>query len=150
MTTVRLGRREREMILLRADGLTVPESADTLGIMRNTGASHYNAAKSKLGVSGGSALIHEAYMAEAVDRPEPDPGDGIPVCLHDEEHQVLILMTKGLDATEMATALGWSVYRARKTARHLMATLGAKNASHTIKRAWQLGLLGPEKSHVRT
>ena len=74
-----LSSRDLEMLRLLAQGRTLPQIADTLGIAYKTAANSSSRIKTKLGVSGTADLIRIAIRSGLVDRdagPSAPPSEG--------------------------------------------------------------------------
>jgi two-component system invasion response regulator UvrY len=74
-----LSSRDLEMLRLMAQGRTLPQIADTLGIAYKTAANNSSRIKAKLGASGNADLIRIAIRSGLVDRdagPPASPSEG--------------------------------------------------------------------------
>ncbi|MFI9630039.1 helix-turn-helix transcriptional regulator [Streptomyces sp. NPDC052042] len=142
MIPVRLTAGEKALVELLANGLTVKQAAVALGISPNTAESRYASARRKAGgVPGAPGLVHQSYMANALDRPEAvDDADA--VHLTGDQKQTLDLMAEGLNASQIAQKTKRPLPVVRRDARDVTAAVGGTSPAHTIKRAWQLRLLG--------
>ncbi|KAB7835528.1 helix-turn-helix transcriptional regulator [Streptomyces mobaraensis] len=99
-----------------------------------------------------SALAHTAYAHSAFPLPVPDDGDedGPPPVLTALERALLWWRAQGMSLREMAVDSGLSQGRLRLVDDSLVAKLGAVGRVHTIRRAWQLGILSRPPAEVRS
>jgi DNA-binding NarL/FixJ family response regulator len=69
----------------------------------------------------------------------PDPADRLKVT--PREHEVLIALSRGLDATRIAGALGISLHTTRDHIRSVMGKLGVRTQLDAVVTAERLGLV---------
>jgi DNA-binding NarL/FixJ family response regulator len=91
----------------------------------------------------GDAALHVAGVAAgaagAVPAGAPMPPEDMP--LTPREHEVLLLLGRGLDPTNIARELGLSIHTARGHVKRILAKLGAHSQLEAVIIAVQLGLL---------
>ncbi|MGW3659070.1 response regulator transcription factor [Streptomyces sp. NPDC005151] len=100
-------------------------------------------------VSAGEALLSPGPTARLISRvlrgPElPSRGaPGGPDCLSDRERQVLGLVARGLNNTEIAETLGLSPLTAKTHVSRIMGKLGARDRAQLVIVAYESGLAVP-------
>ena len=99
-------------------------------------------------VAAGEALLSPGpdgpadRAVPAQPRPAPAPGGG-PECLSDREREVLALVARGLNNTEIAEALGLSPLTAKTHVSRIMGKLGARDRAQLVIVAYESGLVTP-------
>jgi DNA-binding NarL/FixJ family response regulator len=71
------------------------------------------------------------------------PATGGPDCLSERERQVLTLVARGLNNTEIAEALGLSPLTAKTHVSRVMGKLGARDRAQLVMVAYESGLVVP-------
>lgn len=102
-------------------------------------------------VAAGEALLSPGPTARLIARvlrlPEgPPPGGPAPerlAALSDRERQVLALVARGLNNTEVAEALGLSPLTAKTHVSRIMGKLGARDRAQLVIAAYESGLVAP-------
>ncbi|RII17216.1 Response regulator protein VraR [Streptomyces sp. YIM 130001] len=99
-------------------------------------------------VAAGDALLSPGPTARLIarvlrspDAPAPTP-DG-PDCLTERERQVLALVARGLNNTEVAETLGLSPLTAKTHVSRMMGKLGARDRAQLVIVAYESGLITP-------
>ncbi|MFB7290499.1 response regulator transcription factor [Actinacidiphila glaucinigra] len=102
-------------------------------------------------VAAGEALLSPGPTARLIARvlrlPEgPPPGGPAPerlAALSERERQVLTLVARGLNNTEIAEALGLSPLTAKTHVSRIMGKLGARDRAQLVIAAYESGLVAP-------
>ncbi|WP_431967952.1 response regulator [Actinacidiphila sp. bgisy160] len=102
-------------------------------------------------VAAGEALLSPGPTARLIARvlrlPEgPPPGGPAPerlAALSERERQVLALVARGLNNTEVAEALGLSPLTAKTHVSRIMGKLGARDRAQLVIAAYESGLVAP-------
>ncbi|MGW8888011.1 response regulator [Streptomyces sp. NPDC055749] len=100
-------------------------------------------------VAAGEALLSPGPTARLIARvlsapTAPAPGSpGGPDCLTDRERQVLGLVARGLNNTEIAETLGLSPLTAKTHVSRIMGKLGARDRAQLVIVAYESGLVVP-------
>jgi DNA-binding NarL/FixJ family response regulator len=99
-------------------------------------------------VTAGDALLSPGPTARLIERFLRSPsallpsGSG-PDCLSDRERQVLTLVARGLNNTEIAEALGLSPLTAKTHVSRIMGKVGARDRAQLVIVAYESGLVTP-------
>ncbi|ULR50531.1 response regulator [Streptomyces deccanensis] len=100
-------------------------------------------------VAAGEALLSPGPTARVIARllrgpttPSALP-DGGPDCLSDREKEVLTLVARGLNNTEIADALGLSPLTAKTHVSRIMGKLGARDRAQLVIVAYESGMVTP-------
>ncbi|MFB6551569.1 response regulator [Streptomyces sp. NPDC056405] len=98
-------------------------------------------------VTAGDALLSPGPTARLIERflrspSTPVPGGG-PGCLSDRERQVLTLVARGLNNTEIADSLGLSPLTAKTHVSRIMGKLGARDRAQLVIVGYESGLVTP-------
>lgn len=97
-------------------------------------------------VAGGEALLSPGPTARLISRflrsPSPSVAGG-PECLSDREREVLSLVARGLNNTEIAEALGLSPLTAKTHVSRIMGKTGARDRAQLVIVAYESGLVTP-------
>ncbi|OKI90215.1 response regulator transcription factor [Streptomyces sp. CB02414] len=99
-------------------------------------------------VTAGDALLSPGPTARLIERFLRSPampmagGDG-PGCLSDRERQVLTLVARGLNNTEIAESLGLSPLTAKTHVSRIMGKLGTRDRAQLVIVAYESGLVTP-------
>ncbi|WP_217252027.1 response regulator transcription factor [Streptomyces sp. AC602_WCS936] len=99
-------------------------------------------------VTAGDALLSPGPTARLIERFLHSPaalvagGDG-PDCLSDRERQVLTLVARGLNNTEIADSLGLSPLTAKTHVSRIMGKLGTRDRAQLVIVAYESGLVTP-------
>ncbi|GAB2752022.1 response regulator transcription factor [Streptomyces bullii] len=99
-------------------------------------------------VAAGDALLSPGPTARLIERflrsPSPAPvADVGPACLSDREREVLALVARGLNNTEIGEALGLSPLTAKTHVSRIMGRLGARDRAQLVIVAYESGLVTP-------
>jgi DNA-binding NarL/FixJ family response regulator len=99
-------------------------------------------------VAAGEALLSPGPTARLIERfprgpSAPAPAAGGPDCLSDREREVLTLVARGLNNTEIADALGLSPLTAKTHVSRIMGKLGARDRAQLVIVAFESGLVTP-------
>ncbi|WP_328910071.1 response regulator transcription factor [Streptomyces sp. NBC_00234] len=100
-------------------------------------------------VAAGEALLSPGPTARLIARVLSAPtapaagGGGGPDCLTDRERQVLGLVARGLNNTEIAESLGLSPLTAKTHVSRIMGKLGARDRAQLVIVAYESGLVVP-------
>ncbi|MFJ4866901.1 MULTISPECIES: LuxR C-terminal-related transcriptional regulator [unclassified Streptomyces] len=134
--------RETEVLGRMAVGECIREISEHLGISKNTVLNCVMFASAKLGGGRTPGVVHAAYIHEQLPRPKSDER----LNLHARQVAIIECISLGLSMKEMANKLGYSSLSMRLNVNELFRRLDAKNASHAVTRAWELGILQCERS----
>lgn len=100
-------------------------------------------------VAVGEALLSPGPTARLIERflrspsmPTAGTGDG-PECLSEREREVLALVARGLNNTEIAEALGLSPLTAKTHVSRIMGKLGVRDRAQLVIVAYESGLVTP-------
>ncbi|MFE9493522.1 MULTISPECIES: response regulator [Streptomyces] len=97
-------------------------------------------------VAAGEALLSPGPTARLIERflrsPSAPPTAG-PECLSERERQVLTLVARGLNNTEIAEALGLSPLTAKTHVSRIMGKLGARDRAQLVVVGYESGLVTP-------
>ncbi|MFI9818979.1 response regulator [Streptomyces sp. NPDC052013] len=97
-------------------------------------------------VAAGDALLSPGPTARLIERflrsPAPSVAAG-PECLSGREREVLTLVARGLNNTEIAEALGLSPLTAKTHVSRMMGKLGARDRAQLVIVAYESGLVAP-------
>jgi DNA-binding NarL/FixJ family response regulator len=97
-------------------------------------------------VAAGEALLSPGPTARLIERflrsPAAPPTAG-PECLSDREREVLALVARGLNNTEIAESLGLSPLTAKTHVSRIMGKLGARDRAQLVIVAYESGLVTP-------
>ncbi|MFD0144054.1 MULTISPECIES: response regulator transcription factor [unclassified Streptomyces] len=99
-------------------------------------------------VAAGESLLSPGPTARLIARvlATPDtPVTGGPEELSDRERQVLALVARGLNNTEIAEALGLSPLTAKTHVSRIMGKLGARDRAQLVIAAYESGLVAPSR-----
>ncbi|MEU6988136.1 response regulator transcription factor [Streptomyces sp. NPDC046324] len=99
-------------------------------------------------VAAGESLLSPGPTARLIARvlATPDtPVTGGPEGLSDRERQVLALVARGLNNTEIAEALGLSPLTAKTHVSRIMGKLGARDRAQLVISAYESGLVAPSR-----
>ncbi|MEV5815603.1 response regulator transcription factor [Streptomyces mutabilis] len=99
-------------------------------------------------VTAGDALLSPGPTARLIERflrsPSTPVGGGEgPDCLSDRERQVLTLVARGLNNTEIADSLGLSPLTAKTHVSRIMGKLGTRDRAQLVIVAYESGLVTP-------
>ncbi|MFG2883307.1 response regulator [Streptomyces sp. NPDC048297] len=98
-------------------------------------------------VAAGEALLSPGPTARLIERflrsPSAPPPTGGPECLSDREREVLTLVARGLNNTEIAEALGLSPLTAKTHVSRIMGKLGARDRAQLVIVGYESGLVVP-------
>ncbi|MFF3558717.1 response regulator [Streptomyces sp. NPDC002574] len=102
-------------------------------------------------VAAGEALLSPGPTARLIarvlrlpDSPRPGgPAPGRTAALSERERQVLTLVARGLNNTEIAEALGLSPLTAKTHVSRIMGKLGARDRAQLVIAAYESGLVSP-------
>lgn len=86
-------------------------------------------------VAAGDALLSPGPTARLIERflrTPSTPATGGPGCLSDREREVLTLIARGLNNTEIAEALGLSPLTARTHVSRIMGKAGARDRAQLV------------------
>ncbi|MGN9758950.1 response regulator [Streptomyces sp. SD31] len=97
-------------------------------------------------VAAGESLLSPGPTARLIERflrsPSP-PTAGGPECLSEREREVLTLVARGLNNTEIADALGLSPLTAKTHVSRIMGKLGARDRAQLVIVAYESGMVAP-------
>ncbi|WP_392670374.1 response regulator [Streptomyces sp. LN785] len=102
-------------------------------------------------VAAGEALLSPGPTARLISRVLRQPelpsraAPGGPDCLSDRERQVLRLVARGLNNTEIAESLGLSPLTAKTHVSRIMGKLGARDRAQLVIVAYESGLAVPAR-----
>lgn len=137
---VTLTRRQWQLLVQVADGRSVTEAAQDLGIAYSSAREHVRRARYRLyGAPDVETALAIGYALGALPAPVPSPGG--PLAFSREQRVVAALVARGMSPSQIAVALNWPVKDMRERVDTLMKMLRARNRAHFVKRAWQHGLL---------
>ncbi|MDH6519184.1 DNA-binding NarL/FixJ family response regulator [Streptomyces sp. SAI-208] len=98
-------------------------------------------------VAAGDALLSPGPTARLIERflrsPSVPVAGGGPECLSDREREVLALVARGLNNTEIAEALGLSPLTAKTHVSRIMGKLGARDRAQLVIVAYESGMVTP-------
>ncbi|MER6289663.1 response regulator transcription factor [Streptomyces sviceus] len=98
-------------------------------------------------VAAGEALLSPGPTARLIERflrsPSVPVAGGGPECLSDREREVLALVARGLNNTEIAEALGLSPLTAKTHVSRIMGKLGARDRAQLVIVAYESGTVTP-------
>ncbi|MGW1747818.1 response regulator [Streptomyces sp. NPDC002092] len=97
-------------------------------------------------VAAGEALLSPGPTARLIERflrSPSAPATGGPECLSDREREVLALLARGLNNTEIGEALGLSPLTAKTHVSRIMGKLGARDRAQLVIVAYESGLVTP-------
>ena len=97
-------------------------------------------------VAAGEALLSPGPTARLIERflrSPSAPATGGPECLSDREREVLTLLARGLNNTEIGEALGLSPLTAKTHVSRIMGKLGARDRAQLVIVAYESGLVTP-------
>ncbi|GHE55136.1 DNA-binding response regulator [Streptomyces cellulosae] len=98
-------------------------------------------------VAAGDALLSPGPTARLIARflrsPAATPATAGPDCLSDREREVLTLVARGLNNTEIAGTLGLSPLTAKTHVSRTMGKLGARDRAQLVVVAYESGLVAP-------
>ncbi|MGC9377699.1 response regulator [Streptomyces sp. MH13] len=99
-------------------------------------------------VTAGDALLSPGPTARLIERflrspSAPVTGGGGPDCLSDRERQVLTLVARGFNNTEIADCLGLSPLTAKTHVSRIMGKLGARDRAQLVIVGYESGLVTP-------
>jgi DNA-binding NarL/FixJ family response regulator len=100
-------------------------------------------------VAAGDALLSPGPTARLIARLLRGPTtpaalpDGGPDCLSDREKEVLTLVARGLNNTEIADTLGLSPLTAKTHVSRIMGKLGARDRAQLVIVAYESGMVTP-------
>ncbi|MGW0820031.1 response regulator [Streptomyces sp. NPDC002845] len=100
-------------------------------------------------VAAGEALLSPGPTARLIARllrgpaTPPVPSGAGPDCLSDREREVLTLVARGLNNTEIAETLGLSPLTAKTHVSRIMGKLGARDRAQLVIVAYESGLVTP-------
>jgi DNA-binding NarL/FixJ family response regulator len=97
-------------------------------------------------VAAGEALLSPGPTARLIERflrSPSAPTTGGPECLSDREREVLTLVARGFNNTEIAEALGLSPLTAKTHVSRIMGKLGARDRAQLVVVAYESGMVTP-------
>ncbi|MBL1080820.1 response regulator transcription factor [Streptomyces actinomycinicus] len=97
-------------------------------------------------VAAGESLLSPGPTARLIARflrTPPVPVAGGPECLSEREREVLALVARGLNNTEVGEALGLSPLTAKTHVSRIMGKLGARDRAQLVVVAYESGLVTP-------
>ncbi|MEV0171742.1 response regulator transcription factor [Streptomyces sp. NPDC050803] len=97
-------------------------------------------------VAAGEALLSPGPTARLIERflrSPSTPTAGGPECLSEREREVLALVARGLNNTEVAEALGLSPLTAKTHVSRIMGKLGARDRAQLVIVAYESGMVTP-------
>ena len=97
-------------------------------------------------VAAGDALLSPGPTARLIERflrSPTTPPTGGPECLSDREREVLTLVARGLNNTEIAEVLGLSPLTAKTHVSRIMGKLGARDRAQLVIVGYESGLVIP-------
>ncbi|MFF4796948.1 response regulator [Streptomyces sp. NPDC001351] len=97
-------------------------------------------------VAAGEALLSPGPTARLIERflrSRSAPATGGPECLSEREREVLTLLARGLNNTEIGEALGLSPLTAKTHVSRIMGKLGARDRAQLVIVAYESGLVTP-------
>jgi DNA-binding NarL/FixJ family response regulator len=102
-------------------------------------------------VAGGDALLSPGPTSRLIARflrsPTATPPETGPECLTDREREVLTLVARGLNNTEIGDVLGLSPLTAKTHVSRIMGKLGARDRPQLVIVAYESGLVTPGTIH---
>ncbi|WP_139333522.1 LuxR C-terminal-related transcriptional regulator [Mycobacterium sp. SP-6446] len=140
-----LSPREREVLMLAAEGLTNPEIAAQLRIGLETVKTYVKQALAKLGARDRNEAVAMVFRDRGQHPGSPaNAPEGLQerlASLSGREYEVMSLLYKGRSTREMAALLHISANTVRSHVKHVLTTLGAANRAEAM--AMLAGLLSP-------
>ncbi|GGJ13326.1 response regulator transcription factor [Streptomyces brasiliensis] len=98
-------------------------------------------------VAAGDSLLSPGPTARLIARflrsPAATPATGGPDCLSDREREVLTLVGRGLNNTEIGEVLGLSPLTAKTHVSRIMGKLGARDRAQLVIVAYESGMVTP-------
>ncbi|GGW80884.1 response regulator [Streptomyces lomondensis] len=97
-------------------------------------------------VAAGESLLSPGPTARLIERflrSPSAPASGGPECLSGREREVLALVARGLNNTEIADALGLSPLTAKTHVSRIMGKLGARDRAQLVIVAYESGMVTP-------
>jgi DNA-binding NarL/FixJ family response regulator len=97
-------------------------------------------------VAAGEALLSPGPTGRLIERflrTPSAPATGGPECLSDREREVLTLLARGLNNTEIGEALGLSPLTAKTHVSRIMGKVGARDRAQLVILAYESGLVTP-------
>ncbi|MFF8170006.1 response regulator [Streptomyces chartreusis] len=97
-------------------------------------------------VTAGDSLLSPGPTARLIERflrSPSAPAAGGPECLSEREREVLTLVARGLNNTEIAEALGLSPLTAKTHVSRIMGKLGARDRAQLVVVAYESGMVTP-------
>jgi len=97
-------------------------------------------------VAAGEALLSPGPTARLIERflrSPSTPATGGPECLSDREREVLALVARGLNNTEIADTLGLSPLTAKTHVSRIMGKLAARDRAQLVIVAYESGMVTP-------
>ena len=97
-------------------------------------------------VAAGEALLSPGPTARLIERflrSPSAPATGGPECLSDREREVLTLLARGLNNTEIGEALGLSPLTAKTHVSRIMGKLGVRDRAQLVIVAYESGMVTP-------
>ena len=97
-------------------------------------------------VAAGEALLSPGPTGRLIERflrSPSAPATGGPECLSDREREVLTLLARGLNNTEIGEALGLSPLTAKTHVSRIMGKVGARDRAQLVILAYESGLVTP-------
>lgn len=98
-------------------------------------------------VAAGEALLSPGPTARLIERflrsPSTSAATAGPECLSDREREVLTLVARGLNNTEIAESLGLSPLTAKTHVSRTMGKLGVRDRAQLVIVAYESGLVAP-------
>ncbi|GHG92337.1 response regulator transcription factor [Streptomyces lanatus] len=97
-------------------------------------------------VAAGESLLSPGPTARLIERflcSPVAPAAGGPECLSEREREVMTLVARGLNNTEIAQALGLSPLTAKTHVSRIMGKLGARDRAQLVVVAYESGMVTP-------
>lgn len=134
-----LSPRERRALHAITDGLSDAQLAEVLHVSRRTARAALDRLAAVLGTRERPGLVAAGYRCGLLAGPEvPPDGRGI---VSRAEFEVLALTARGLTDEGIAARLGIDAGAVKSRQRRLRSALGARNRTHLVRRAVDLGVL---------
>ncbi|MFF2852974.1 LuxR C-terminal-related transcriptional regulator [Streptomyces sp. NPDC058001] len=137
-----LSPRERQVLVGLAAGRTLAVIAADLGLGAGTVGGYLKLAKEKLRGREITSAIARGYATEAI--PGPPLLDPKRVILPRGQRELVLLITTGMHAPQIAAELHLPLANVRDDVRELLTSVNALNRAHLITRAWQYQILTKE------